>query len=485
MDLDKLEIELTKSKYKARYYDYFVDAFAQLHPGQEYDENWHAEYLCDQLQAEFERIKIHKTPREKDIIINMPFRAAKSMITTIIFPTWCWTIAPDTKFICVSYSESLALEHADYSRDLMSGVWYQRYFGEEVVLKRGAVSFYKTTAKGFRKSVGTGGQITGSGADIIIIDDPQNPKLAASEKERKNTQDFHDHTLYSRLNQLEMGVRILVMQRLHEEDLSGHLLASAPESYQHICIPASIDLEQDRKALMPPELIKNYTNNLFWASRFSKAILLDYNKRLGEVQAAGQLQQRPAPAEGNLVKRNWFEILDPANVTRNIQNEPIDFFLDTAYTEKQENDPSGILACFKRDGILYVTNVHSVRLGFPDLVKFVIRYTEEQGYSSKSRIFIEPKASGKSLSQQLKSQTKLNVVEIEADFVKDDKKTRLSAISPIIEAGKVKLVRGVWNEEYLQQVTIFPNAKHDEYVDLTGYAINIEIPSSDFFWGFF
>lgn len=484
--LDRIEKELERRVYEKSYYEFFKVAFCQLHPGDEYDENWHAKYLCDQLQAEFERIK-KREPRKRDMIINMPFRAAKSMITTIIFPVWCWSQDPSMKFISVSYSGDLAIEHARRSKDLVNSAWFQRLYGHKVVIRGdlSGASHYETTAGGMRKAVGTGGQITGSGADIIIVDDPQNPKKAASEVERQNAKDFYDHTLYSRLNRLDVGVRIIVMQRLHEEDLTGHLMAQRPEDHQQICMPARLD----EQILSPPDLKSYYVNGLFWPSRFSDATIRSFEKSLGSLQAAGQLGQRPAPLEGNMVKRVWFRIVKPYDL-RKPANQAINFFLDTAYTEKTTNDPTGLFACFKgEDGNVYLLNATSVNMIFPDLVKYVKEYVKLHGYTSGSIIRVEPKASGKSLVQQLgREQSHLgsnfNIVEITGDMLKDDKITRLAAVSAPLQAGKVVLVEGNWNEAYLTQLCSFPNVKHDEYVDLTAYMVKEMIQEDGFFWSF-
>lgn len=164
-----IEFDLARSIYKESYYEFFKDAYAQLHPDEVYSDNWHIKFICDRLQQEFERIQ-KRERRKKDIIINIPFRSAKSMITTIIFPVWCWTINPKTKFICTSYSGDLALEHAGRSRDLINSYWFQTIFGDKIKLKKDAnqKGFYETEQGGYRKSVGVGGQITGSGADIIV-----------------------------------------------------------------------------------------------------------------------------------------------------------------------------------------------------------------------------------------------------------------------------------------------------------------------------
>ena len=169
LDYNRLGKEIQREIYSKSYYEFYKDAFCQLHPGKSYDENWHAKYICNRLQEEYYRIQRGEI-REKDLIINIPFRASKSMIITVIFPIWCWSQDPSMKFITVSYSGDLAIEHSRFSKNLMHSVWFQRLYGNKVMLKPDAkaTSHYETTKTGMRKAVGTGGQITGSGADIII-----------------------------------------------------------------------------------------------------------------------------------------------------------------------------------------------------------------------------------------------------------------------------------------------------------------------------
>lgn len=472
--IERLEIELERRIYRQSYYEFFKVAFCQLHPGQEYDDNWHIEYICNVLQKEAERI-IKKEKREKDIIINVPFRSAKSMICTVIFPVWCWTLDASLKFITVSFSGSLAIEHSSRSLDLINTPWFQRRWGKDVVLKPNtqAKGHYETIATGMRKATGVGGQITGSGGDFLILDDPLDPQMASSEKERENANNFYNHTLASRLNNPDVGVRIVVMQRLNMEDTTGMLMdkkKGRPNDHFHVCIPGEIDLE----ILTPLDLQKYYINGLFWPSRFSKKTLEAFKRSLGSLAYAGQVGQRPAPPEGNLVKREWFEIKKANLIVRDSNKSPVFFFLDTAYTEKQENDPSAILACFHHDNKVYILNTAEVYMIFPDLIEFVKAYVNINDYSNMgSMIYVEPKASGKSLVQSLRVSSKLNVGEIESELVNGrDKLGRLSTVSPYIQSGRVVLVEGQWNEAFLSQVCSFPNAAHDEMVDLLCYAVD-------------
>lgn len=474
-------LALKRIVFRQSYYEFFKEFFPLVSGGDEYNDNWHIEYICNRLQQEIQRIQDRKV-REKDLIINVPFRSAKSLMVTVCFPVWCWLIRPSTKFICTSYSASLALEHAELARTLIGSELFQKLFGETVrfIDDENQKGFYKMRGGGYRKSVGTGGQITGSGADVIIVDDPQNPKMSASEVERENVKSFYDTTLYSRLNQPELGVRIVIMQRLHEEDLTGHLLEKSPDKHEHICIPVELDLNNlDKENLTPKPLLKFYDKDgLFWPTRFSKKVIEDFISSLGSKEAAGQLYQRPAPKDGNMVKEDWFEIVEPSSLARDLRHNPIYFYVDTAETEKQEGDFSAITAAFRKDNTVYICNVIKVKKSFVELNKFIIEWCTANLYSQYSMIKVEPKSSGKSIVAQLKATTGLNVVEMESP--KDDKVTRFSAITPKCEAGRVKFLKGGYIANFMPNLLVFPNGKHDDDVDTFVYAVTDLLNTNDF-----
>lgn len=478
--LAKIEINLERRIYKQSFYEFYKSAYAQLHPGQTYDENWHAIYLCQVLQEEAYRV-LEGRPREKDIIINISPRSSKSMIVSVIWPIWCWTLNPTFKFLTCSYSDQIATILARQSRDLVTTKWCMRLYGGRVKLRAdlSGAGHYGTDAGGYRYSFGLDGTVTGIGGDFLICDDLQNPKKANSEIERANTIERYNGTISNRLNQLEIGSRIMVMQRLHEDDICGHLMnprTGRPEEIRHICIPA----EYDEAMVKPPELKKYYVNNLFWQTRFSQKVL-NAEKKKGSLYFAGQFQQRPVPLEGNIFKRAWFDIISPELITRDVGRHPIHFYIDTAYTEDEiNNDPSGILSTFEKDGTVYIMNFVEVWREFPELVKFIGEYCSLNGYNSYSSIKVEPKASGKSIVQQLRASSRLNVVEIDGDWVKDDKVTRATSVSPITESRRVKLIEGAWNDAFLTQICSFPKASHDEGVDCLVYCLNDLIPLDTF-----
>lgn len=473
--------ELKKSVYKASYYEFFKDAYKELHPGEIYSDNWHIKYLCDQLQDEAERI-IDRREKTTDMIINMPFRAAKSLIVSIVFPVWCWTIDQSMQFICVSYTADLAMDLAKKSRNLINSFWFQELYADTVQITTDAIGSISIKGGGMRYSIGTGGTVTGKGSSIIIVDDPINPKKSRSEVERKNAIDFYTGTLYNRLNQPKLGVRIIVMQRLHEDDLTGYLRGKNPDFYKHICIPAELSNEKDKAILSPKELEKFYVDGLFWPDRFDRKEINNYIAQMGSLEVAGQLYQRPAPEEGNLVKKDWFDIVDPQSITLDLVNNPMNFYIDTAETEKQEGDASAILAGFKKDNIIYICNIVEIRKQFFELVKFIPDFVHANKYTNNSKIKIEPKSSGKSVVSQLRASTMLNVVELASP--KDSKITRLNAISPILESRRVKFIKGAYLDKFMNQLLTFPNSRNDDCVDVFIYCVTDLLIDNDFDFDF-
>lgn len=312
-------------------------------------------------------------------------------------------------------------------------------------------------------------------------DDPQSPRHAASEVERKNTVEFYDKTLYNRLNQPSIGVRIIVMQRLHQNDLSGHLLTQSPEKHDHIKIPAELT-EKNKATVSPQSLLDFYKDNLFWPDRFDKQEIEGYKVRLGSTGAAGQLQQDPTPEGGTIIKESWFIIKPASEISRDSRQSPINYHLDTSYTEDHDNDPNAFLSCFVKDNTLYIVNCIEKWLEFPALCAYTQKYTQIHGYNQNSFVKIEPKASGKSLVSQLRATTSLNVVE--AKSPKDDKITRLNSISPLVEAGRVVLIEGPWNKDFIDQVTNQPNSVRWDMTDVFTQAVEEELITDNFNFSF-
>jgi predicted phage terminase large subunit-like protein len=271
-----------------------------------------------------------------------------------------------------------------------------------------------------------------------------------------------DMTLSTRKVNKSVTPTILVMQRLHQEDCTGNWLDKKGKQIKHICLPGEVS-----KDVKPLDLTEKYIDGLLDPIRLSKFDLSNLKIDLGSYGYAGQIMQTPAPEEGGEWKKEWFKIIDKAELPPNIKWE---MFIDGAYTKETKNDPTGIQISGKANNNLYIYSSIDKYLEMPELKAFIEPHIDSLCLDV-SMVLIEPKASGKSLKQLLLSETKLNVSELKTNFVSVSKIERARSSSPYIESGRVILVKGAWNDDFLHQVTTFPNAKHDEHVDITAYAI--------------
>jgi predicted phage terminase large subunit-like protein len=255
--------------------------------------------------------------------------------------------------------------------------------------------------------------------------------------------------------------QLLIMTRWHEDDLAGRLLDREPEKWTVVSLPAICEVEGDAG------VSERHIGDALWPERHSLQRLLEAEQRSPRTFAA-LYQQRPTIEGGNIIKREWFKAITPSDFDKLRKDEPIVFFLDTAYTDKTDNDPSGIVSTCKIGGEMYVTHAEKVNMKFPDLLRWLPAYARSHGYGRGSSIRIEPKANGLSVIDQLKESTGLNVVATPSP--RDSKETRLNAVSPNVESGRVVLVGGAWNEDFIDEVCGFPSKPHDEYVDVLCYA---------------
>ena len=429
--------------------------------------NWHIPYLCKELQTLAQSV-FERKPKPYDLIVNIPPGTTKSTIVTVMFPAWLWTVDPTLRIISNSYSSALSLDHATRSKDIIQSDKYRMLFPEvEIRHDKSGKQNYENTAGGFRYASSTGATITGFHAHIIINDDPVNPKQAESDQMR-NVANDHVKTLSSRKVDKAVTPMITIMQRLHQNDVTGYLLSKKQDKIKHINLPA-----EDCEDVSPSELRENYVDGLLDPVRLNREVLDEARVDLGSRGYAGQFMQKPSAEGGNIIKEAWFRHISLAEFTAMRFQETVHFFLDTAYEEKKkktDNDPSGIIAACKMNNNIYILNAKKVWKDFPDLIRFLPEYMKANEADGMSSLRIEPKANGKSVVQTLQKISSLNVTETPSPT--GSKAERLHAVSPKIECGRVWLVDGDWNEEFITEVCGFPNQVHDEYVDILGYAIN-------------
>jgi len=274
--------------------------FHDLNPQAELAVNWHLEVIAAKLTA----VRQGKIRR---LIINLPPRHLKSLLASIAFPAWCLGHDPSAQLLCVSYAQDLADKLARDCRGIIASLWYRRIFPTRLAAHRQAVQEFVTTRQGYRLATSNRGVLTGRGADIILIDDPLKPEEALSDTQRQAANDWFDHTLYSRQNDKRRGAIVIIMQRLHEDDLVGHVLGQEP--WEVVCFPAIAEADERHEidTIWGPQCFTRHRGQALHPDREPLDTLDRIRRTIGEYNFAGQYQQSPAPLGGGLVKADWFK----------------------------------------------------------------------------------------------------------------------------------------------------------------------------------
>jgi len=432
---------------------YFLKYMWPVVVGDEFIDNWHIRYLCDTIQPHLERV-IRREPKECDIVINVPPGSTKTLIFSIMIPAWVWIKDPAGRFITGSYESKLANESAVRSRDILKSekfkdLWGHVEFKSDMDMKSG----YANTLNGARKTCSIGGNITGSHAHYIIIDDPLNPKKIASEVEKQGANDWLDKTLSTRKVDKLVTLTILIMQRLGEDDCSGHMLGK-DKKVLHICLPGEIT---ELGNVSPPEAERYYFNGLMDVHRMNRFVLDELKIDLGSREYAGQILQHPAAVEGSIFKREWWRYYDQ------LPNEPLLMKLhswDTAFKKGKENAKNALVVANWYKSGLYLLDTFQEHMDFPELENEVqLKYSKHGGHS----VLIEDKASGQDLIAILKKETDVPVVPVKVEM---DKEARAHASTAYIEAGNVFLpARAGWVSDFVDTMAGFPDIKYKDIVD--------------------
>ena len=388
----------------------------------------------------------------------MPPRALKSVCVSVAWPAWLLGNNPQTRIIAASYANSLSTKHSLDCRLLVSSSWYKKVFPKvKLAPDQNQKHKFMTTQRGFRLSSSVGASVVGEGGNFLIMDDPISPAQAMSKASREMVNNWFEHTFSTRLDDKKKGVIVLVMQRLHRDDLSGYLLEKG--GWEHLNLPAIATrpqiygLGKVRKTREIGELLHEEREDL--------ALIERAKLELGSRAFAAQYQQCPLLEEGGMVRRDWLlrygEL--PATPERIVQS------WDTAIKTGANNDPSVCLTFYEFEGKSYLHHAWVKRLEYPDLKRFFYEHTEKH---NPHAILLEDKASGQQLLQDVKRESHLPIIPMRP---KVDKVTRFAAISAMIEAGKLILpTHAPWLADFEAELLAFPEAPHDDQVDaLTQY----------------
>jgi predicted phage terminase large subunit-like protein len=428
-------------------------SFETVAPGESLRLNWHIRAMAHVLE-QVRRGKI------KRLIITIPPRHLKSITTSVAFPAFLLGHDPSAKIVCVSYSADLAIKHARDCKAVMTSHWYRRIFPGMRISEKNTELEIITNKRGGRLATSPGGTLTGLGGNYFILDDPMNPKQAMSKVQRKSLIQWFGNTLLSRLNDKSQDVIIVVMQRLHVDDLVGALLEQG--GWHHLDLPAIADAPQ-KVPIGQKKFHRRNVGDILHPALEPAHILEEIKARMGTMDFSAQYLQRPIPAEGNLVKREWIKLYRALP-----EKKPGDFMVtswDTAMKPTEISDFSVGTTWLVQGDNCYLIDLVRGRFDFTELKRAVIR---QKAQWPDAHILIEDKGLGTSLIQELRGE-KVNTIPITPDI---DKVTRLYATQPRFESGSVHFPENApWLDDLISEVLGFPEGRHDDQVDSISQAL--------------
>lgn len=531
-------LERTRAERGRDSLEFFLRAFVWpvVEPRTPYLTGWHIGAVCAHLEA----VTAGDISR---LVINVPPRTLKSTIGSVAWCPWEWLTRPETRWVYASYGAHLSTRDALKARRVVMSRRYQRAVellaadhagrGEwgvladeleplerqlgplldreqagasvewELAADANVKTKFETTLGGFRLSTSVGGIATGEGGDRIVADDPHNALEAESDRVREGVLEWWDGAMSTRLNDPKTGAMVIIMQRLHERDLSGHVLEQG--GYVHLCLPmehspahpyawrgdrvhpAAVD--RIRASGRRPELVdgdpRTLELELLHPDRLGPAEVAQLKRALGSTKAAGQLQQLPAPAEGRLFLRSWWRYYvtkewadvhgcpDRAVVLNVAELDDVLESWDCAFKDEQaaRGDPDyvvgqvwGVKGSYK-----YLLDQRRGKWSFTDTLKQVVELSAR--WPRAYLKLIEDKANGPAIINTLRGKVP-GILGVEPE---GGKFARAEAVAPMVEAGDVFLPHPAtcpWVDEYVHELATFPNAANDDQVDATTQALN-------------
>jgi len=463
-------------------------AWQVIEPSTPYIPNWHLDVMAEHLEAVW-KCQIH------DLLINMPPRHCKSIEIAVMFPAYVWTLEPSLKWLFSSYAQSLSIRDSVKMRRLVESPWYRQRWGDvyELTSDQNQKIKFENDKTGYRMATSVGGSNTGEGGDIIVVDDPHNVEQRESDVMREGAIDWWSNVMSTRINDPKKRRRIVVMQRVHEHDLSGHLLdqggwhhLNLPAEYEGgKCIVAGCVFHWDKDP-------RKEEGEPLWPARYGKTEIAQLKKDLKEFGAAAQLQQRPAPAEGGILKRHWWrywchpgqeETLPPVRVKmldgsyKEIKPVPIPYVFDR---EVQSWD----MAFKDLATSSYVVGEQWGRKGADSFLKDQVRnqmdFTQtleavrafNRTHKLPSEKVVEDKANGPAIISVLKTE----IAGMVPHGVQGDKQARAAAYAHIVSAGNCYLPHpqiAPWVNDFIAECATFPNSEYDDQVDTWSQAMDV------------
>ena len=466
-----------------------------LHPGSPLDWNWHIEALCNHLQWCFEdlvaarRARLEGTEfkqRAQNLLFNVPPRSGKSMVVSVFFPAWVWLQDPTLTITCISANPSVASRDSRYCREVLGSRWYldiKATLGAEWTIKpnEDALNHFANTRRGTRKAKGLNANIIGEGSDILVIDDPHDTKDLTDYK-RQAVLARYDASVHNRVTDQLRCMRVIIMQRLHEDDLSGHVLKSG--LWEHVMIPMEYDPPRARTTTYGWRDPRAVAGELLHPERFPQAFCESEKQpgRLGAYGYAGQMQQSPSPASGGMFPRDAWRYHKPDGTAPDCSGqrpegawagparplpekfERVVVSLDASFRDAKHNDWNVITAWGTRGAdlfLLYYARGHWNAKRCADELRAAVVHLRGRGFKGIT-VLVEGKANGDSVIAYLEGEVP-GIVRIDP---KDTKEARAAACQSLVLGGNAHLPDGApWLGEWVEEHANFPVGSHDDQVD--------------------
>lgn len=392
----------------------------------------------------------------------------KSLLCCAFWVSWLWLQKPYLKWIFGSYSSDFSIRDSLKTRDIIRSPWYQSNFGHLYKMNRALSDYLENDKTGYRIATSVEGIGTGARAHIVVCDDLIKANDAFREAKLKRAVDFQRAMATRAANPKEF-YNLLIMQRLNEGDPTAWALENG---YEALILPGEFELSRKCFTSIGFEDPRKKEGELLWPERNNSDVMEELKKSLGSYRYAAEIQQRPAPIEGGIIKLSWWKYYELIkDIQGNILSPRFDFIYqswDTAFKEGQENDYSVCTTWGYSPTVGYcLIDRWKGKVDFPGLENIAISLANKY---RPNEVGIEDCASGQSLIQSLKKRT---VLPIKAVKVDRDKVARVHAVSPIIESGNVLLPQGAeWAPDFIENLSVFPNGKHDDDVDSATQALS-------------
>lgn len=437
--------------------DFFRAAFETIEPNQRFVPGYHIDAICDHLEAV-------KRGEIRNLLINIPPRHVKSTIVSVTFDAYVWKDEPWTKFIHASHAYSLSKRDSLKTRNLINSHWYQRTFDIkwELASDQNEKMRFDNTEKGSRIATSIGGAVIGEGGDYLIIDDPHSPREVYSDVTRQSVLDWYDMEFSTRVNDPKTVKKIIIMQRLHQQDLSQHVLDKG--NWEHLCLPLEYEGSKKVTSIGWSDPRKDM-GEILWPNRFGPKEVENFKVDLTPRGVAGQLQQRPAPMEGNIVKREWWKFYTVLPADLDLQG----ISADLTFKDGKKNDFVVFQVWGRRKAEKFLMDQVRARMSFTASITAL-----------KALCAKWPKVGAKWIEDAANAAAMLDLLRKEIHGLilvrpNGSKLARAEAVTPQIQAGNIWLPDpsiASWVNDYIEEWAVFPNGMNDDQVDASSLGIS-------------